>query len=56
MKEIIIMAGAVDPEKSLLSILKKLFPECDIRIVFAGGDRGKAHVFEASNKEIGKAV
>ena len=38
MKEIVIMAGAIDPEKKFIAVLKRLFPECTIRVVYAGSE------------------
>jgi hypothetical protein len=56
MKEIVIMAGTTDPEKKLLTFLETLFPECAVRIVYAGSNREGAHIGgQASGKGIGKA-
>ena len=57
MKEIVIMAGTADPDKRFLSVLKTLFPECAIRVVYAGSARGEARIdVHMSSREVWKAV
>lgn len=57
MKEIVIMVGATNPEKGLLTFLKKLFPECTISIVYASTDSaGSQNDLEVSSRDTGKDV
>lgn len=57
MKEIIIMAGAKDPDRNLLSLLKVLFPECTVKIIYAGSNGKEARIsVHESNREMGGGI
>jgi len=57
MKEIVIVTGAANPEKRLLAVLRTLFPECAVRIVYAGSGREEDCISaQASDREMRKTI